>query len=234
MWVQRKLSGLLLLVLAIGVTAPALLWAAWDIQRSARQQQQAFAQEIQQFQRKLESGLQSPLWDLAPDSAAPLLDAQFQDRRLASLTVLTDARQLFYHHDEASRRDGQCTTHHLPVYRQTQLLGEALAEFCDGALQAQIAQQRSERLWLIGGQFGLTLMLIVALLHWRLVLPVRQLVAQAQALAERRLAQPFTWLRRDELRHQRGIAPQPAALPGAGGRSARRHCADLPWHRALC
>lgn len=199
MWVQRKLSGLLLLVLTVGVAAPALLWAAWDIQRSARQQQEAFAQEIQQFQRKLESGLQSPLWDLAPDSAAPLLDAQFQDRRLASLTVLTDARQLFYHHDEVSRRDGQCTTYHLPVYRQAQLLGEALAEFCDGALQAQIARQRSERLWLIGGQFGLTLMLIVALLHWRLVLPVRQLVAQAQALAERRLAQPFTWLRRDEL-----------------------------------
>ena len=64
-------------------------------------------------------------------------------------------------------------------------------EFCDGVVQAQIARERDERLWLIGTQFGLTLLLIVAMLHWRLVLPVRQLVAQARAPAERRLLRPF-------------------------------------------
>ena len=199
MWVQRKLSGLLLLALTIGVAAPAALWALWDVRHNAAQLRQAFAHDIHQFESKLISGLQGPLWDLNPDLAAPLLDAQFQDPRLASLSVITDTHQLFYHHDVLERRAGQCATYRVPVLRQSQKLGEALAEFCDEPVQAQIIQQRNERLLLIGGQFGLTLLLIVAMLHWRLVLPVRQLATQARALAERRLHQPFVWVRQDEL-----------------------------------
>lgn len=199
MWVRRKLSGLVLVVLTVGAAAPAALWALWDVQDTRLRLYQAFDQDIRQFQGKLASGLQAPLWDLNPELATPLLDAQFQDARLVSLSVLTDTRQLFYHRDELRRRDGHCATRYFPVLRQGRELGHTLAEFCDGVVQAQIARERDERLWLIGTQFGLTLLLIVAMLHWRLVLPVRQLVAQARALAERRLLQPFLWRRQDEL-----------------------------------
>jgi diguanylate cyclase (GGDEF)-like protein/PAS domain S-box-containing protein len=199
MWVRRKLSGLVLVVLTVGAAAPAALWALWDVQDTRLRLYQAFDQDIRQFQGKLASGLQAPLWDLNPELATPLLDAQFQDTRLVSLSVLTDTRQLFYHRDELRRRDGHCATRYFPVLRQGRELGRTLAEFCDGVVQAQIARERDERLWLIGTQFGLTLLLIVAMLHWRLVLPVRQLVAQARALAERQLLRPFLWRRQDEL-----------------------------------
>ena len=125
MWVRRKLSGLVLVVLTVGAAAPAALWALWDVQDTRLRLYQAFDQDIRQFQGKLASGLQAPLWDLNPELATPLLDAQFQDTRLVSLSVLTDTRQLFYLRDELRRRDGHCATRYFPVLRQGRELGRA-------------------------------------------------------------------------------------------------------------
>ena len=153
MWVRRKLSGLVLVVLTVGAAAPAALWALWDVQDTRLRLYQAFDQDIRQFQGKLASGLQAPLWDLNPELATPLLDAQFQDTRLVSLSVLTDTRQLFYHRDELRRRDGHVRPGIFRCCGKVASWGVPWRSFVM-AVQAQIARERDERLWLIGTQFG--------------------------------------------------------------------------------
>ena len=102
MWVRRKLSGLVLVVLTVG-RPPRRLCGPCGMCRIRA------CACIRHLIGISVSFRQAGVW-LAKrhcgtlTSWPPLLDAQFQDTRLVSLSVLTDTRQLFYHRDGCAAR----------------------------------------------------------------------------------------------------------------------------------
>jgi diguanylate cyclase (GGDEF)-like protein len=86
-----------------------------------------------------------------------------------------------------------------PILHEGELLGELELWFDPGQIDRLLAERRSATIQLAALQIVLSVAVLLALLHWRLLAPVQRLKRQASEIASRADVAPVQWDRRDEL-----------------------------------
>ncbi|MBS1155591.1 MAG: hypothetical protein H6R07_1515 [Proteobacteria bacterium] len=153
----------------------------------------------QRYADMLVLGMQEPLWNLAPESGKPLLESLMSDKRVVRITVNDAALGLFLSANHPERRLGQLRSVTRVINKQGSAIGTATLEMDDGLAASHIEQMQQKFLLTALLQAGISLALIMILLHTRVLRPVRQLAEQSMQLARNKLQTPFVWRRHDEI-----------------------------------
>ena len=145
-------------------------------------------------------GMQTPIWEIRSDAGKPLLDAIMLDRRVTAISV---SSPLVPHFLEitAPQSPGDATllSRISPVLHEGEIIGEVRVEMSTDPLEAQLATRWSQILLIGVLQLIIGLVVIAALLRFKVMAPLQQLIDQSETLAAGALDQPLVWQRRDEL-----------------------------------
>jgi PAS domain S-box-containing protein len=185
--------------LILGLALPALL-VAW-LQVGERRQTlfDNLARDHVSIVETLANGMQTPIWDVRPDTAQPLIDVIMGDNRVTAVSVTAP---VFPDPLQAAKADahGEDTVAlERPVLRDGRRIGTVRVEMATAPLHAEAARQGWEAMLTALFQMAFGLLLIFPLIRLKVLAPVGQLVGQSQELAAGRLDQPFSWRRKDEL-----------------------------------
>ncbi len=185
--------------LILGLALPALLVAWFELGERRQTLFDNLARDHASIVETLANGMQTPIWDVRPDTAQPLIDVIMGDGRVTAVSVTAP---VFPEPVQAAKpQAGGADTVALEraVLRDGDRIGTVRVEMATAPLRAEAARQGWQTMLTALFQMAFGLLLIFPLIRLKVLAPVGQLVGQAQELAAGRLDQPFSWRRRDEL-----------------------------------
>jgi|GEM_PF-4379892 len=144
-------------------------------------------------------GIQKALWDLSPESAAPLARSIMEDKRIVKVSVLDSKNDVFLEEAREDRRLGQVVTQEGTIAVDDQVLGKVIVEFSMAEAQAEL---RSRIIDLVGLALAEVIgcgIVLAFLLHYRVLSRIDRLKVEAHEIAEKRLNRPFVWKEQDEI-----------------------------------
>ncbi len=190
----------MLLAIAGAVLLPT--FAGWHLEQRFTHdaQEQLLAQSRQAVLGMTAAALVEPLWSIDPGAVAAVARSAMADPAVVAVRV-TERRPL-------TRPLQLARPNHVPdlgpvlhatVAREGVPLGELELWFDPGQIDRAIAERRRATLLLAALQVMMSGLVLMAVLHRRLLLPIERLKRQASALASRDTVEPMVWNRRDEL-----------------------------------
>ena len=196
---QLKLRASIVLAVVVGLLIPVTMISVLTL----GQREQALMQQLEADHWRLADilalGMQEPLWNLNQEAGRPLFESLLSDERVTALMVRDKRFGMFLSKAYPERRKGRQFTLHRDVIYNNDVIGYVSVEMDSGQLDAEIARDRWTFALTVLAQLLLSLLLIVCLLHFRLLAPIRRLMRESQRLARRELSKPFDWRRQDEL-----------------------------------
>ena len=147
----------------------------------------------------LANGMQTPIWDVRPDTAQPLIDVIMGDSRVTAVSVTAP---VFPQSLEAAKAGGAGRGHgRARAPRAARWPSDRHRPGRDdhGTARAEAARQGWQAMLTALFQMAFGLLLIFPLIRLKVLAPLGRLVGQSQELAAGRLDQPFSWRRKDEL-----------------------------------
>ncbi|MDR3409898.1 MAG: ATP-binding protein [Formivibrio sp.] len=153
----------------------------------------------QRYADLLVLGMQEPLWNLAPEAGKPLLESLMSDERVVRITVNDAALGVFLSANHPERRIGHVRSMTRVINKQGNAIGTVTLEMDDGLAAQHVAEVQQQYILSVVLQGGISLALIMFLLHTRILRPLRRLTEQSQQLARNKLQNPFVWHRNDEI-----------------------------------
>ena len=185
--------------LILGLALPALLVAWFELGERRQTLFDNLARDHASIVGTLANGMQTPIWDVRPDTAQPLIDVIMGDGRVTAVSVTAP---VFAETLEATKPDahGEDTVAlERPVLRDGRRIGTVRVEMATAPLRAEAARQGWQAMLTALFQMAFGLLLIFPLIRLKVLAPVGRLVGQSQELAAGRLDEPFSWRRKDEL-----------------------------------
>ncbi|WP_136420277.1 ATP-binding protein [Herbaspirillum sp. ST 5-3] len=196
---RLKLRASIVLAVVIGLLIPVTVITLIVL----RQNEQALRQRLQADQERLAEiltlGMQEPLWNLNPRSGRPLFAAMLSDERISKIVVRDQKFGVFLFQEIPQRRRGRQFKLSRDVLYNDEVIGFVSIEMDSGQLDTEIRRNRMTIALTVLAQLLLSLLLIVSLLQYRLLAPIRRLMKESQRLARRELTEPFMWRQKDEL-----------------------------------
>jgi PAS domain S-box-containing protein len=191
----------IVLVVALGLLAPALLISGYSWVRQYRDDIRSKTEELlQQNANILSNGMQEPLWNINPESGNALVEAMMlRNEDIVRIEVRDNALGIFVAGERPERRDGFTATTVKPVVYRGNPIGSVKIEVGSARLRRTMMKTLLESMAALLGQAALSIALILILLDRRLVRPLQRLSAGAERLATRHLDEPFTWQSLDEI-----------------------------------
>ncbi len=185
--------------LILGLALPALLAAWLEVGERRQTLFDNLARDHIGIVETLANGMETPIWDVRPDTAQPLIDVIMADNRVTAVLVTAPVlpRPLEAAKPEALRKDTVALER--PVMRAGQRIGAVRVEMTTAPLRAEAARQGWQAVLTALFQMAFGLLLIFPLIRLKVLAPLGRLVGQSQELADGKLDQPFSWRRRDEL-----------------------------------
>lgn len=144
-------------------------------------------------------GMQTPLWEIRPDAGRSLLEALMLDKRVTAIVVTSPLMPKFLEIQAPQRRHGEVISRESMVVHEGEEIGRVRVDMDTGQLKSQLAMQWGQVLLTGLLQFITGLLIIFALLRYKVMAPVQRLVTQSEALAAGTLDQLLLWRRGDEL-----------------------------------
>lgn len=147
-------------------------------------------------------GVQKALWDLSPESAAPLVDSIMGDERLLRTTIYDNKGAIFYEKKIPSRIPPEASTilkHETPIKNGDELIGKVEVDFSMASSVAEGADKISETLVVSLIQAMVCIGLVVLLVGSRVLKRIEKLKVQAQKIAAKELDHTFPWQATDEI-----------------------------------
>jgi nitrogen fixation negative regulator NifL len=185
--------------LILGLTLPAV-FSVW---RNLSERRETLLHDLAEDHASIVEivaiGMQTPLWELRPDTARPLVDAVMRDERVISVSVTSQLIPEFLFAAAPERDGADVIIREAPVTRADEQIGTVRVEMSKAHLAAEVARQGRQAVLTGLLQLALGLLLLMPLLRLKVLQPIRQLLGQSQALAAGEWAQPFAWRRADEL-----------------------------------
>lgn len=211
-----SLRAAIVLTVLVGVTVPSVIGIHDEGQRLRAEHDLTLDDDLGRATTLLALALREPMWQIAPEQAESIIDASLlTDSRIVSITARDTDGRPFAARERAHDDSAPTLVHTRPVVKDEKNIGVVLVEMSTAGFQ-----QKYERLWRDFLWRGLVSLLasisfIWLVLHWRLVLPVRRLVAISEKLAGGQLDESFRSLRQDELgRLTRSLETTRQALAG--------------------
>ncbi len=155
--------------------------------------------EHSRLTRVLALGVQKALWDLSPESAAPLAKSVMDDSRIVKVTVLDNKDQIFLEESQESRRLGQVIKQEEPIKSDEQVLGKVIVEFSMAQASAEIRSRMIDFIGLAAAEILGCVLVLTFLLNHRVLSRIDRLKAEAKEIADKNLARPFVWKEGDEI-----------------------------------
>lgn len=166
-------------------------------------QQKKLLQEVRETHERvtkvLALGVQKAVWDLSPESAAPLGKSVMDDSRIVSVTIYDANNGVFWEDKDEGRRHGTIVSQEVPIEADGQVLGKVVVEFSMAQAAAEIRSRMIDFIGLALAEIVGCVLVLAILLHFRVLSRIDRLKAEAHEIAEKRLAQPFVWKEKDEI-----------------------------------
>jgi PAS domain S-box-containing protein len=185
--------------LILGLALPALLVAWFELGERRQTLFDNLARDHVSIVETLANGMQTPIWDVRPDTAQPLIDVIMGDGRVTAVSVTAPVFPEPLAASKPQARGADTVALERPVLRDGRRIGTVRVEMATAPLRAEAARQGWQTMLTALFQMAFGLLLIFPLIRLKVLAPVGQLVGQAQELAAGRLDQPFSWRRKDEL-----------------------------------
>lgn len=194
-----RLRSSIVLVVIVGLMIPISVSSLFTLGQRKQALTQGMLSDQERMTEILALGMQEPLWNINPNGGLPLFESLFSDKRIVAIVVRDSRNREFLSKQYPERRLGQQLALDRQVTYNGNRIGSVSLEFSSGELDSEVAHDRLIFVWTAVGQLFLSLLLIVALLQRRLLVPIRRLIGESQLLAERDLVTPFVWEQGDEL-----------------------------------
>lgn len=149
--------------------------------------------------RTLALGVQKAIWDLSPESAAPLAKSVMDDSRIVSVTILDAKNEVFWQEKDETRRQGEIVSNDVPIQAEGQVLGKVVVEFSMAQAAAEMRSRMIDFIGLAIAEIIGCVVVLTVLLHTRVLVRIDRLKAEAHEIAEKRLKKPFLWNEGDEI-----------------------------------
>ncbi|HET9237980.1 MAG TPA: ATP-binding protein [Oligoflexus sp.] len=166
-------------------------------------QQKKLLQEVHETHgrvtRVLALGVQKAVWDLSPESAAPLGKSVMDDPRIVSVKIFDANNEVFWEDKDEKRRIGTVVTQEVPIKAEEQVLGKVVVEFSMAQAAAEIRSRMVDFIGLAVAEIIGCVLVLAVLLHFRVLSRIDRLKAEAHEIAEKRLTKPFVWNEKDEI-----------------------------------
>jgi signal transduction histidine kinase/HAMP domain-containing protein len=166
-------------------------------------QQKKLLQEVHETHgrvtRVLALGVQKAVWDLSPESAAPLGKSVMDDPRIVSVKIFDANNEVFWEDKDEARRLGTVVTQEVPIKADEQVLGKVVVEFSMAQAAAEIRSRMVDFIRLAIAEIIGCVLVLAVLLHFRVLSRIDRLKSEAHEIAEKRLAKPFVWNEKDEI-----------------------------------
>ncbi|HYD79402.1 MAG TPA: ATP-binding protein [Paucimonas sp.] len=196
---RLKLRATIVLAVVFGLMIPVSVSSLMTIRQRERTQEANLHIDHRRLTDILALGMQDPLWNLSQEAGRPLFESLLSDERIASVVVRDKAFGVFLTREHPERRRGRQFTEERDVRYNNDVIGHVTLEMDTGALDGDIAADRWIFALTVLGQLLLSIVLIVTLLQFRVLAPIKRLMGESQKLARRQLSERFVWRRDDEL-----------------------------------
>lgn len=192
---RPTIAGALILGLALPV-----VFSAW---RTLSERREMLLHDLAEDHTRMVDvvaiGMQTPIWEVRPDTARPLVDAVMRDQRVVSVSVTSEFIPEFLHAEAPERDIAEVVIREAPVTREDEQIGTVTIAMSKAQLDAEVGRQWQEAILTGSLQLCFGLLLVLPLLRVKVLDPMRQLVGRSQALAAGDWTHPFVWHRADEL-----------------------------------
>jgi PAS domain-containing protein len=185
--------------LILGLALPALVGAWFELGERRQALFDTLARDHASIVETLANGMQTPIWDVRPDTARPLIDVIMSDNRVTAVSVTAPVFPEALEAMKAGAHGEYTVALEQPVLRAGHRIGTVRVEMTTAPLRAEARRQGWQAVLTALFQMAFGLLLIFPLIRLKVLAPVGQLVGQSQELASGRLDQPFSWRRKDEL-----------------------------------
>lgn len=144
-------------------------------------------------------GMQTPIWDVRPEAAKPLIDVLMGNERVTAIHVSAPVLSQPLVAGAPGAENRSVSALERRVVRDGEQIGIVRIEMTSASIEAAASRQGWHAVLTALFQIGFGLILIFPLIRFKVLTPVRRLVEQSRELAAGRLSQPFMWRRHDEL-----------------------------------
>ncbi len=199
LFVDLSLRKTIALALIIGLALPVGVstWMTLSERRAALLER--LVRDHERVVEVLALGMRTPLWELRPEAGASVIEAIMLDERVTAVEVSSSPRTPFLQVDAPERRRGETLTRESAVTFSGEEIGRVRVAMDTGRVEALITAQWYDVLAIGLFQFATGMLVILTLLRYKVLRPMRRLMAQADALAGGALDSPLRWRRNDEL-----------------------------------
>jgi len=144
-------------------------------------------------------GMQTPVWEIRPDAGKSLLDALMLDPRVTAISVSSPLAPHFLEVTAPRSRQGATLSRTSPVMHDDEIIGEVRVDMWTDHLETELAARWGQILLTGVLQLVTGLLVIAALLRYKVMTPLQRLIDQSETLAAGALDQALAWRRGDEL-----------------------------------
>ena len=194
-----RLRPALAIGLIIGLSVPIAISAWRDVTERRATHLVHLAQDHERIVQTLAIGMQTPIWDVRPETGKPLIDTLMQDERVTLVNVSAPLLPGFLTAAAAVANAGEVLTRRADVIRNGETIGQVEVVMSTAQLEAEVGQQWRQVLATGFMQLALGLLILLPLLRLKVLEPIDRLVGQSRALASGVLDEPTAWRQRDEL-----------------------------------
>jgi PAS domain S-box-containing protein len=185
--------------LILGLALPASLVAWREAGERGRTLFDTLARDHVRLVETLANGMQTPIWDVRPETGQPLIEVIMGDGRVTAVSVTAPVFEHALAATKPGAGAGEAVVLERAVLRGGEPIGRVRVEMTTAPLEAEVARHGWQAFLTAMFQMAFGLLLIFPLLRFKVLTPLRSLLDQSQALAAGHLDSPFVWRRGDEL-----------------------------------
>lgn len=194
-----RLRPALAIGLIIGLSLPIAVSVWRDVTERRTTHLAHLDQDHERIVQTLAIGMQTPIWDVRPETGKPLIDTLMLDERITGITVSAPLLPDFLAAKQEVAAGGEILTRRAEVVRNGETIGRVEVAMSTAQLEAEVGQQWRQVLATGFMQLALGLLILLPLLRLKVLEPIDRLVGQSRALASGVLDEPTAWRQRDEL-----------------------------------
>ncbi|MBC3916151.1 HAMP domain-containing histidine kinase [Undibacterium sp. CY18W] len=185
------------------MTVPAAILIPYHLHTIETAAQVRNAEDHNRLVEILSVILSEPLWQITPEIANISSEVVYSDPRVATIEVITlpDRKEFIKNDTRKQTQKGPFTSMEREIKHGGQVIGQVRLTLAEDLLQESLASDFRRYVTTAFLSLILAIIFILVVLQWRLVQPVRILMAKSDRLANGELNDPIALNREDELGH---------------------------------
>jgi len=183
------------IAILIGITIPVSI-STWYFLSN---QKKYFEIEIEKKIDSISTLNSQVLWYLSSEWAEIIVDSLLKDKSIVEITLYDDQGNVFLSKYEKSRAVGELISISRPLEVNNKKVGKVKLVINKLEINEQIETEKTRAFQLALFQVLLALIILMPLMYYKVLLPIKRLVKQSQKIANNKLDKAFVWNRTDEL-----------------------------------